>query len=110
MPKHEQPQSLREQLEGHNAFVRTLVSIAVITGYGAGTVKAHIRPKLRRIGAKFAGPTPGSITILSHGYRQGVLLGLEEENFRRAERAAARAAFRAIKASNASRQGRNDYA
>lgn len=110
MSKHEQSQSLREQLKGHNALVRTLVSIAVITGYGAGTVKAHTRPKVRRIGATPSGPPPGSIKILSEGYRQGVLLGLAEENFRRAERAAARAALRASKVSNASRQGMNDYA
>ena len=105
MPKNEQPQSFREQIEGHNVLVTTLVSIAVITGYGAGTVKAHTRPMLRRIGTRLYELTPESAKVIGHAYRQGVLLGLEEENFRRAERAAVRAARHAAKAAKAAWQG-----
>ena len=105
MSKKEQSRSFREQLAEHGELVQTLVSVAVFTGYGVGSAKAHARPILKRLGAKLSELTPGSIKIIGHAYRHAVELGLEEESFRKAERATARAAHQTAKAAKAAWQG-----
>ena len=105
MSKNEQHQSFREQVAEHNVVVKTIVSLAVFTGYGAGTVKAHTQPMLRRIGNKLSELTPESAKVIGHAYRSAVKLGLEEESFRKAERAAARAARQTVNAAKAAWQG-----
>ena len=92
MSKQDQrdPQSFRERVAGHNELAQTLIDVAVITGYGVGCTKAHVRPVLQRLGDKLCELTPEAAKLVCSAYRHAVEFGLEEETLRRAERADAR--------------------
>ena len=107
MSKQDQcdPQSFREQVAGQSELVQRLVDAAVLTGYGVGCTKAHVRPVLQRLGDKLSELTPEAARLIGDAYRHAVELGLEEESLRRAERATARAVRQAVKAARATWQG-----
>ena len=100
MPDNQEPAGFRQQVAAKGALTRTLVSIAVFTGYGTGTVSAHTRPVVKAIKAKIADLAPEGLLYACHAYVEGKEIGHEEESFRMARRQAAKAA-RASKAAGA---------
>ncbi len=90
--KENAPDSFRAQVEEHGQIIQTMVSIATITGYGAGCVAAHTRPVAKAIRTKLGALVPEGIKLAAHAARHAKIMGVEEESFRMAGRATARAA------------------
>ena len=92
MPENQEPTSFKEQVAAKGTLTRTLVSVAVFTGYGVGTVSAHTTPVLKAIKAKLADLTPEGLLYACHAYSEGKAMGLKEESFRMAGRHGGKAA------------------
>ena len=100
----EESASFREQVEAKGRLVQTLVSLAVITGYGVGYVRAHTDPVCAVVSSKLKSLVPEGLRMASHAYHHAKLDSKEEETLKMTKRAVQRAWRRgkdAVKAATA---------
>ncbi len=77
-----------QQIAKKGPVTRAFVSVAVIAGYGVGTVRAHTDPAIKAVGKKLRELTPEGLLMACHAFHEGIDLGKSEELFRRAGRQA----------------------